>query len=145
MAVVDVKLMTGFSVIEASLKKLRVDKNLNFKRYDIDAQNVQLYLDEVCQKVVKVYDYYEPVTRMTSRNGHLMVIKAFSRDTKKKRKKIMKKELEYRVSDFCPCDEIYEGERSIVIGGNSYFKDTEGEKIIMKPAMKKMMKMLKNC
>ena len=98
---------------------------------------------------------------MTSRNGHLMVIKAFSRDTKKRSKKIIKKELEYRIADFCPCDEIYEGERSIVIGGNSYFKDIEGEKTMimlngettilkytgksMKPKIKKMKKLLKDC
>ncbi|XP_046860665.1 alpha-1-inhibitor 3-like [Xenia sp. Carnegie-2017] len=78
MAIVDINLVTGCSVIEASLKRLQDDKNLNFKRYDIDGQNVQLYFDEIKNitfsinihqdtlvkklkpAVVKVYDYYEP-------------------------------------------------------------------------------------
>ena len=69
MAIVDVKLVTGFSVRIESLEEVRLHCNLpsvrgiktklfslfqlsnhptlNFKRYDIDGQNVQLYFDEV--------------------------------------------------------------------------------------------------
>ncbi|XP_028406949.1 murinoglobulin-1-like isoform X3 [Dendronephthya gigantea] len=220
MAVVDIKLVTGFSVREESLKNLRNDLTLNFKRYDIDGQNVQLYFDEIKDitfsidihqdtlvkklkpAVVKVYDYYEPesqakvmyrigeaecygnrvgaecprcvalenldaivgcnstVTRMKSAQGMLRVVKAFSEDSKKKGKRIMKKNLEYRIPEFCPCDEIYDKERSIVIGQNSYFQD-DGRKItvvlnsgttiykytgkVMKPQIRKIKRQLAAC
>ncbi|XP_028407143.1 alpha-2-macroglobulin-like protein 1 isoform X2 [Dendronephthya gigantea] len=188
MAVVDIKLVTGFSVREESLENLRNDPALKFKRYDIDGQNVQLYFDEIRNitfsidihqdtlvkrlrlAVVQVYDYYEPerqakvmyrigetecygnrvgaecprcvtleildaiiecnstVTRMKSSRGMLRVVKAYSKDSKEKGRRIMKKELEYHIPEFCPCDEIYDREQSIVIGRNNYFQD-DGRKI----------------
>ena len=36
---------------EVSLFQLKTSALLNFKRYDIDGQNVQLYFDQVIQKI----------------------------------------------------------------------------------------------
>ena len=55
-------------------------------------------------------------------NGRLKVIKAYSDESK-----VLKQELSYQLPEFCPCEEIYDQERAIVIGQHSYFKD-EGRK-----------------
>ena len=223
MAIVDVKLVTGFSVREESLEELRNDPMLNFKRYDIDGQNVQLYFDEIKNMsfsidihqdtlvkklkpaVVKVYDYYEPesqakvmykigeaecygnkidtecpkcmtlenadalikttvvcnttVTRIKASKGMLRIVKAFM-DTQEKRDSVTKKDFEYQIPDFCPCEEIYDKERAIVIGQKSYFEEdglkttvvlNSGTTILkytgksMKPQMKKIKKQLNAC
>ena len=96
---------------------------------------------------------------MKSLRGMLRVVKAFL-DTKEKRKRVMKKEFEYRIPDFCPCEEIYEEERAIVIGQNSYFKEDglkttvvldSGTTILkytgksMRPQVKKIKKQLNAC
>ena len=74
------------------------------------------------------FAFHSSVTRMASAHGMLRVIKAFSNDSKKKGKRILKKYLEYRIPDFCPCEEIYDNEWFVVIGRNSYFRD-DGRKI----------------
>lgn len=72
----------------------------------------------------------------------------------------MKKDLEYRIPEFCPCEEIYDKERSIVVGRNSYFED-DGRKITivlnsgttifkytgkaMRPQIRKINKHLRAC
>ena len=60
---------------------------------------------------------------MKSMQGMLKVIKAFSNHTKEQRKRIMKKQFEYQIPDFCPCEEIYDSQRAIMIGEGSYFKE----------------------
>ena len=60
---------------------------------------------------------------MKSMEGMLKVIKAFSNYTKEQRKRIMKKQFEYQIPDFCPCEEIYDSQRAIMIGEGSYFKE----------------------
>ena len=60
---------------------------------------------------------------MKSMGGMLKVIKLFSNNTKEQRKRIMKKEFEYQIPDFCTCEEIYDSEISIMIGEGSYFKE----------------------
>ncbi|XP_044164285.1 pregnancy zone protein-like isoform X2 [Acropora millepora] len=77
MAVVDVKLVSGYQVDEDSLKKLLNVRSLGIKRYEMEGQHVILYLDEIDKvsfsfkiyqsavvkktkpAAVTVYDYYE--------------------------------------------------------------------------------------
>ncbi|XP_020628880.1 alpha-2-macroglobulin-like isoform X2 [Orbicella faveolata] len=78
MAVIDVKLVSGYQVDEESLDRLSNSPKLGLKRYEIEGQHVILYFDEI-DKVrfsfkiyqstmvkktkpasVTVYDYYEP-------------------------------------------------------------------------------------
>ncbi|XP_067056984.1 pregnancy zone protein-like isoform X1 [Acropora muricata] len=77
MAVVDVKLLSGYQVDEDSLKKLLNVRSLGIKRYEMEGQHVILYLDEIDKvsfsfkiyqsavvkktkpAAVTVYDYYE--------------------------------------------------------------------------------------
>ena len=60
---------------------------------------------------------------MKSLRGMLKVIKAYSKYTKEQSKRILKKQFEYRIPDFCPCEEIYDLEKAIMIGEGSYFKE----------------------
>ena len=34
-----------------------------------------------------------------------------------------KKQFEYQIPDFCPCEEIYDSERAIMIGEGSYYNE----------------------
>ena len=89
----------------------------------------------------------------------LRIVKAFM-DTKKERDSVTKKDFEYQIPDFCPCEEIYDKERAIVIGQKSYFREeglkttvvlNSGTTILkytgksMKPQMKKITRQLKAC
>ena len=60
---------------------------------------------------------------MKSMGGMLKVIKAFSNYTKEQRKRILKKQFEYQIPEFCPCEQIYDSEKAIMIGESSYFKE----------------------
>ena len=90
----------------------------------------------------------------------LKVIKAYSNDTKEQKKRILKKQFEYQIPDFCPCEEIYDSEKAIIIGEGSYFKKnglkttivlTSGTTILkytgksMKPQIKKIKGQLRSC
>ena len=46
---------------EVSLLQLKKSALLNFKRYDIDGQNVQLYFDQVIQKIYFTSAVFEDV------------------------------------------------------------------------------------
>jgi hypothetical protein len=96
---------------------------------------------------------------MKAQKGMLKVVKAFL-DTKDKRDRVLKKEFEYRIPEFCPCEEIYDKGRAIVIGQNSYFKEdglkttivlNSGTTILkytgksMKPKIKKIKRLLTAC
>ena len=59
---------------------------------------------------------------MKSQQGMLKVVKAFSPDVRKRKNDILKKKFEYQIPEFCPCEEIYNSERAIMIGQGSYFK-----------------------
>lgn len=100
------------------------------------------------------------VTRMKSSRGMLKIVKTFSDDAIKEKKRILKKELEYQIPEFCPCEQIYNKQRAIVIGQNSYFKVdglkttvvlNSGTTILkytgksMKPQIKKIKKQLNRC
>ena len=100
------------------------------------------------------------VTRMKSMRGMLKVIKAFSNYTKEQRKRIMKKQFEYQIPDFCPCEEIYDSQKAIMIGEGSYFKEdglkttivlNSGTTILkytgksMKPQIRNIKKKMKSC
>ena len=56
----------------------------------------------------------------------LKVIKAYSDESR-----VLKKELNYEIPEFCSCEEIYDQERAIVIGQHSYFKDEGGKTTIV--------------
>ena len=99
------------------------------------------------------------VTRIKASKGMLRIVKAFM-DTKEKRDSVTKKDFEYQIPDFCPCEEIYDKERAIVIGQKSYFKEdglkttvvlNSGTTILkytgksMKPQIKKIKRQLNAC
>ena len=97
---------------------------------------------------------------MKSMEGMLKVIKAFSNYTKEQRERIMKKQFEYQIPDFCLCEEIYDAQRAIMIGESSYFKEdglkttivlNSGTTILkytgksMKPQIRRMKEQLSYC
>ena len=97
---------------------------------------------------------------MKSKEGMLKVIKAYSNDTKEQKKRILKKQFEYQIPDFCPCEEIYDSEKAIIIGEGSYFKENGLKTTIvlnskttilkytgksMKPQIRKIKRQLGSC
>ncbi|XP_015766361.1 PREDICTED: ovostatin-like [Acropora digitifera] len=89
MAVVDVKLVSGYQVDEDSLKKLLNVRSLGIKRYEMEGQHVILYLDEIDKvsfsfkiyqsavvketkpAAVTVYDYYETGLKIRAQDQKL--------------------------------------------------------------------------
>lgn len=51
MAIVEVKMVSGWEVDETSLKVLKTDNSVNLRKYEINKDGTaQLYFDEVCTK-----------------------------------------------------------------------------------------------
>jgi hypothetical protein len=60
-------------------------------------------------------------------NGQMKVRKAYIKTSKAENNKIRS----YEIPEFCPCDEVYEGVKSLVLGPSDYFRKNGDETSIV--------------
>ena len=67
------------------------------------------------------------VTRVKAVNGQMKVKKAYIKTNKAQNSKTCP----YEIPEFCPCDEIYDGVTSLVLGQSDYFRRNGDETSIL--------------
>lgn len=67
------------------------------------------------------------VTRVKAVNGQMKVRKAYIKTDQTQDRKIRS----YEIPEFCPCDEIYDGVTSLVLGQSDYFRKKGDETSIV--------------